>query len=131
MNRTFDFKFEQYPLQVIDRYEIGMIDGVAEISYTGDGEWAIESIELAGTRYNTWHAREAAEERGKSLGAYTDKRFPLHETSPLYLMVVAVLEGRKRDDVQEAVREQIEEDREEAREFNAEVRRDLSWEARF
>jgi hypothetical protein len=110
MSRTFFFDFEELPVTVDGGFELGSMEGRADISYTRDGEWAIDGIQLLGYK--------------KAGPRYDKKMIWLDAGTPLFLMLHDVLENRRHDEVQEAVREQLDIDREEAAEYRADARRD-------
>lgn len=92
-NSTFFFDFDDYPVAVDGGFDLGSMTGRADISYSLDGEWSIEGIQLLGYK--------------KAGTGYEKKMIWLDAGTPLFLMLYDVLENRRHDEVQEAVREQL------------------------
>ena len=111
MSNTFTYTFDEIPL-VIDAngVEAGLVSGEAEIEYSSDGQWCIETITLQG-----FGSRDA---NGK-------RTWPQIACPPV---IAAIIDDRLNEEwygrVCAAVREQIEQDRVDAAEYRAEARRD-------
>ena len=120
------FEFEELPLLIDLGFEAGPVYGSAEISFSRDGEWGIESIALDGHKklYHTLEDRISAALAGKRLPPFEDKPVILEVGSPLHTIIYDRLDSDWRDAVQDRVNEQIAEDRQCAADDYADFKRD-------
>ena len=115
MSNIFSFEFEELPLVIANGIPAGLINGCAEIKYTRDGGWDIDSISIEGYQTLTDAERKA----GKKPWIYV--------AAPDEIAIM--IGGRLYDDewsgkVQDAINEQLASDREDAAEVRADMRRD-------
>jgi hypothetical protein len=124
--KSFLFSFDDLPLVIENGFEACYITGDAEISYTRDGEWAIESIVFDGRRKIKRSIEEymAAAAAGVFPKTWEEKNVELDRGTPIYSIIYDRLENEWRDQVDEAVQGQIEEDRISAADDYADRRRD-------
>lgn len=108
------FEFEELPLVIAPGIEAALVNGLAEVEYTRDGEWQIKSISVEGHQRITQAERDA----GKSPWVYIPASVALEH------VIVGRLDNEWRDKVQSAVGEQIAEDRQCAADDRADMRRD-------
>jgi len=110
MSNTFSYTFDEIPLVIANGVEAALVSGEAEIEYSRDGEWCIETITLQG-----FGARDA---NGK-------RTWPQVDCPPV---IAAMIDERLNKEwytrVCDAVREQLEQDRVDAAEARYEARRD-------
>lgn len=126
---TFTYEFDELPLVIENGFDAGLVAGSADISYSRDGEWSVESINFDGYRRKPLDqfATElaAAKSAGKPVPSMFDRKpVSLDTTSPLHGIIYHRLENEWSDKVQEAVFEQIEEDRQCAADDYADMKRD-------
>lgn len=50
--QTLDYEFEELPLFTDLGFQFAPVNGVAEISYSDDGEWSVTDIRLEGAKQN-------------------------------------------------------------------------------
>ena len=126
MSNTFTYTFDELPLVIENGFEACYITGDAEISYTRDGEWAIESIVFDGRRKIKRSVEEyyAAAAAGVFPKTWEEKPVELDRGTPVYGIIYDRLENEWRDQVDEAVQGQLEEDRICAADDYADQRRD-------
>ena len=101
---TFDFKFEELPLVLAPGIEAALINGKAEIEYSRDGHWQINSISVEGYRQITQAERAASVKPWVYIPA----------SATLEAIIVGRLNKEWRSKIVDAVREQIADDREAA-----------------
>ena len=118
MQRSFTYTIDALPLFIEDGFGIGEVTGSAEINYSHDGDWGVESITLDGNR------RSTPAERANGASHYTYATIGIDRGTNLYFRVVDGLETVQRGDVQDMVNNQIEEDRICAADDRADARRD-------
>jgi hypothetical protein len=126
MSNTFQFYFDELPLMIENGFEGCLVSGNAEISYSREGEWCVESISFD-SRRKIKHSLDAYMEAAKAgvfLKSYEDKTVELDRGTPLHSIIYDRLENEWRDHVNEAIQEQLASDREDAAEQRAEMRRD-------
>lgn len=127
--QTFSFSFDELPLIIENGFEAGLVAGSAEISYSRDGDWSVESISFDGHRTKSVAQQDADLDEAlvakKPLPSrYVCKPVALDRGTPIHSIVYDRLENEWSDKVQEAVNEQIEEDRQCAADDRADMRRD-------
>ena len=115
MQRSFTYIIDALPLFIEDGFGIGDVSGSAEINYSHDGDWGIESIVLDGTR------RSTPEDNTAHHWVYV---VSIDRGTTLYNRVVDGLETVQRSDVQDMVNAQIDRDIECAEGDRADARRD-------
>ena len=124
--KSFLFSFDDLPLVIENGFEACYITGDADISYTRDGEWAIESIVFDGRRKIKRSIEDYMEAAAKGVFPKTweEKPVELDRGTPIHSIIYDRLENEWRDQVDEAVQGQIEEDRICAADDYADQRRD-------
>lgn len=116
MSTVLEFEFEELPLASIDGFDVGEVNGTAEIHYDRGGSWIILSVALDGSRRRPLTEEERILRRLQKMPAIThtfDRKSVDLSGHPLHTLVICALEGRWRDRVQTRIREQLELDREE------------------
>jgi hypothetical protein len=127
MINTFTFNFDDLPLVIENGFEACEVSGSAEIEYSLDGEWAVESIYFEDGRKRIKYSTDdylAAAATGKFPPTYERKSVVLDRGTPIHSIIHDRLENEWSDQVQEAVREQLASDREDAADARADYRRD-------
>ena len=115
MSNILSYEFEELPLVIHNGIPAAFINGCAEIKYTRDHQWELESISVEGHQNLTQEERDAGKKPWIYIGA----------SSPLADMIAERLEGEWFDRIQDAVNEQLASDREDAAEQRADMRRDF------
>ncbi|PDT71705.1 hypothetical protein CO683_00670 [Bradyrhizobium ottawaense] len=118
---TFCFEFDELPLVISNGIPAGLINGCAEIKYSRDGEWEIDSVSVEGYQNLTSEQRAA----GKKPWIYVAAPWELGG------IIYDRLMGEWNDKVSDAIREQIESDRQAAAEYRAEMRREDRYTGAF
>jgi hypothetical protein len=120
------YEFEELPAFIIQGFECGSLDGVAEISYSQDGEWSIAEIGVNGTKKSayTHEQRYAALQAGTLLPNYDRKIMWLDRGSAVFSMLYDILENARANKISDAVSEQIQTDRDDAEFARADYRRE-------
>ena len=118
MQRSFTYIIEELPLVLEDGLATGLVSGTAEINYWNDEDWGVESIAIDADRLATKEELAAGSHR------YISKTIQLERDSTIYRIIWDRLENHLRDDVQDAVNNQIDLDRECAEGDRADARRD-------
>ncbi len=111
---TLVYPLDELPLVIVDGVPGAFINGQAEIAYSRNGDWWIESVSVEGDK--------------RIDGKQTSPQ--LSPSGPLVTIICQRLEGEWHDKVQNAVNEQIEEDRACAADDYADMRRDMMMEDR-
>ncbi len=114
MSNILSFEFEELPLVIHNGIPAALINGMAEIQYSRDGAWGIDSISIEGYQTLTDEQRAA----GKKPWIYVAAP---HELASL---IEDRLHGEWRDRISDAINEQLASDREDAAEQRADMRRD-------
>ena len=115
MSNILDFEFEEMALIVLDGIEAVYISGMAEIAYSRDGSWDIESISVEGRQELTPEQRTA----GKKPWIYIKPPAELD-----HLIFDRLMSDDWIGKIDNAVREQLLTDRDDAREAQYDARRD-------
>ena len=126
MAKTFFFDFEEMPVTVDGGFELGSMEGRADISYDSEGQWGVDGIQLLGTKAIVYAPGERLKlaAMGEPTPNYKKKFVWLDRGTPLFLMLYEVLETKWHDKVQDAVVEQLGIDRAGYADFLADRRRD-------
>ena len=114
MSNVLSWDFEELPLVIHNGIEAGLINGMAEIRYSRDGEWEIESVCVEGYVNITSEERKA----GKRPWVYVPA------PAELEVLITDRLEGEWRGKVSTAVYETLAGNRADAAEMRADMRRD-------
>lgn len=124
--QTLRYEFEELPAFIDQGFECGLLDGVAEISYSRNGEWSIEEIGVNGAKKSTYtlEQRLAALQVGSPLPSYDRKIVWLDRGSPMFSMLYDILENAWGNKLNDAVLEQIQTDRDDAEFVRADYRRE-------
>jgi hypothetical protein len=114
MTNILSFEFEELPLVITNGIEAGLINGCAEIQYSRDGEWHVDSVSVEGHQKLTQAERDAG------------KRPWIYVAAPIELadMIALRLESDWSDKVQDAINEHMAEEREAAADMRYDMRRD-------
>ena len=97
MSNILSFEFEELPLEIAPGIEAALINGLADIEYTRDGEWWITSVSVEGHQKLTLAERAA----GKKPWVYIPASTKLED------MICHRLENEWFDKVQDAIREHL------------------------
>jgi hypothetical protein len=114
MSNVHSFEFSEMPLITVNGVDACLVNGMADIEYTRDGEWWISTVSVEG------YQKLTAEERARGVRPWVY----VTATPELADMISIRLEGLWHDRVQEAIREQLASDREDAADQRADYRRD-------
>jgi hypothetical protein len=114
VSNILSYEFEELPIAIVNGIEAGLINGMAEIVYSRNGDWAVKSVCLEGYLKLT-HAERMA---GKKPWVYVKAPVELDE------IIGSRLETEWAHKVTDAINEQLAADREDAAEQRAEMRRD-------
>jgi hypothetical protein len=115
MSNIMSFEFQELPLVIHNGTPAALVNGCAEIQYSRDGSWDVDSICVEGYQTLTQAERAA----GKKPWIYIEAPYD----------IATIIGGRLYDaewsgKVQDAIREQLASDREDAAEMRADARRD-------
>jgi hypothetical protein len=111
--KTFEYNFDDLPLVIENGFEACEVAGSAEVSYSSDGEWSVESIHFDGNKRNHYTLEQLyeAQKTNAPLPHWTRQSVELDRGTPIFSIIHDRLENEWRERVQDAVRQQIEDDR--------------------
>jgi hypothetical protein len=121
MANILSYEFSELPLVIANGIEAALINGCAEIEYSRDGDWRIDSICVEG------YQRLTTEERAAGKRPWIYVKAP----DELATLISQRLEGDWHRKVCDAVYEQLASDREDAKEARAEMRREDRYTGAF
>lgn len=129
---SFTFQFEELPLETTGGFEAFLTSGEAEIqySYPDRDDWGVRNIGSIGYRrlHHTLEQHVEAQRAGKALPAYEKRLIVLDPGTPLFNMILHVLEHEWAGKVTDAVAENIEDRRAAAADDAADYRREQMME---
>jgi hypothetical protein len=131
--QSFFFDFEEMPVTVDGGFDLGSMEGRADISYDREGTWAIEGIQLLGSKRLNYAPGERLKlaALGEPAPNYEKNMIWLDRGTSLFLMLHEVLENKWHSNVQDAVMERLVEDHAEAGHRLADYKRDQMMEERL